>query len=325
MTSTTPNVATREAGRRAKEAGIIRDVKHFLFLIVVVGMLAPNLFAADATTLPADARASVELWPGVVPGEKGDIGAEFNKAAAEHKVRITNVTKPTIAVYKPAAGKDTGAAVMICPGGAYSVLATDIEGDSVRQWLNANGVTAILLKYRVPRREGRQKHEAPLEDAQRAVGLIRQHAAEWKIDPHRLGLIGFSAGGHLGAVVSSTFDKRVYERIDEADDQSCRPDFAMLIYPFYMTPDDDHTKLAPELHVTDKTPPTFMVMTEDDRVWYATTYLLALKEAKVPAEMHIYAKGGHGYGLGKDGGPVATWPKRAEEWLKASGWLESRK
>jgi acetyl esterase/lipase len=171
---------------------------------------------------------------------------------------------------------------------------------------------------------GRLKHEAPLEDAQRAMGLIRLHAGEWKIDPHRIGIMGFSAGGHLAADVSKTYEKRIYGAIDDADRQSCRPDFAMLIYPFYMTSDDDHTRLAPEFHVTDKTPPTFMVMTEDDRVWYATTYLLALMDAKVPAELLVYAKGGHGYGLGKDGGPVATWPRRAEEWLKAGGWLAPR-
>jgi acetyl esterase/lipase len=293
---------------------------YFLYCLCI--LFAFNAIAAEPTTAPATPLATLDLWPGVAPHEKGDIAAEYNKTAAEGKVRITNVTKPTIAIYKPSPEKDTGTAVMICPGGAYNVLATDIEGDSIRQWLNANGITAILLKYRVPRREGREKHEAPLEDAQRALGLIRAHASDWNIDPHRLGIIGFSAGGHLAAVVSNTFTKRVYDHIDAADDQSCRPDFAMLIYPFYMTPDSDHTKLAPEFHVTSETPPTFIVMTEDDRVWYATTYLLALKDAKVPAEIHIYAKGGHGYGLGKDGGPVATWPRRAEEWLKASGWLK---
>lgn len=302
-------------------------MKRFIFAFVLM-ITASRGVQADPTTAesPAPAPAdAIPIWPGVAPGENGDIGAETNRDAAQHRVRVTNVTNPTITIYHPTPEKDTGTSVIICPGGAYTVLAMDIEGASVREWLNSRGVTAIVLKYRVPRREGREKHEAPLEDAQRAMGLLRLHAREWRIDPNRLGVIGFSAGGHLAAMLSNTFNERTYAPIDEADKESCRPDFAMLIYPFYMTPNDDRTKLAPEFHVGEKTPPTFIVMTEDDRVWYAFTYALALKEANVPAELHVYAKGGHGYGLGKDGGPVATWPKRAEEWLTANGWLTASK
>lgn len=294
-----------------------------IYPLIAMLSFASIACAETAATRPAQLEP-MALWPGAAPGEKGDIGVEHNKSEAEKRIRITNVSQPTITVCRPTPETDTGAAVLLCPGGAYKHLAMDIEGEAVRGWLNSIGVTAVLLKYRVPEREGREKHAAPLQDAQRAMGLIRLHASEWKIDPNRLGVIGFSAGGHLSAVLSNTFEQRTYDAVDEADKQSCRPDFAMLIYPFYMTPDDDQTKLSPEIRVSEKTPPTFLVMTEDDRVWYAFTYALALKNVKVPAELHIYARGGHGYGIGKDGGPVATWPKRAEEWLLASGWLKAR-
>jgi acetyl esterase/lipase len=201
----------------------------------------------------------------------------------------------------------------------------DIEGEDVCRWLNENGVTAILLKYRVPRRAGREKHEAPLQDVQRAMGIVRQHAKEWSIDPTRLGVIGFSAGGHLCATLCGENEQRSYPAIDDADKESCRPDFALLIYPFYMTIESDNSKLAPEIHVTAKNPPAFLVMTQDDRVFYAYAYALAMKAAKVPIELHIFPTGGHGYGLGKKDGGTSEWPALAAEWLKRNGWLEKSK
>lgn len=292
--------------------------KCFALACALLLISASPLAAAEPATRPT---IEVPLWPSEAPGEKGNIGEEFNRAEGEGKLRITNVTKPTITVYHPDPGQANGAAVLVCPGGAYHVLAADIEGEAVCDWLNSMGITAVMLKYRVPRREGREKHEAPLEDAQRAMGLIRQHADEWKIDPDRIGVIGFSAGGHLAVMLSNTFQQRTYPPVDAADELSCRPDFAMPIYPFYLTSDEDPSKLSPEIRVTEKTPPTFMVMTQDDRIHYVYVYALALKQAQVPAELHVYAEGGHGFGLGRKDGPTAAWPKLAETWLRAGGWL----
>ena len=194
---------------------IVRVIKTIF--CVMFGLVALLSVHADPTSDPATTPSTppaeaITLWPGVAPGETGDIGAEINRDAAKGRVRVTNVTNPTITIYHPAPEKDTGTSVMICPGGAYAVLAMDIEGDAVRRWLNSMGVTAIVLKYRVPRREGREKHAAPLEDAQRAMGLLRLHAKEWKINPDRLGVIGFSAGGHLGAMLSTSFEQRPMRR-----------------------------------------------------------------------------------------------------------------
>lgn len=290
------------------------------------------LFALTISLGTSSARAAaapekpIRLWPGAAPGDKGDIGKETNKTKTpdDNIIRITNVTKPTITLFRAPADKDTGAAVIVCPGGGYNVLAWNHEGTTICEWLNSNGVNAVLLKYRVPRRADLEKHVAPLQDAQRAMGIVRHHAKDWKIDPARIGIIGFSAGGHLSAALCTNFEKRTYPRVDEADDENCRPDFAMLIYPFYLTPDDDTTKLSPEIRVSEKTPPAFIVMTQDDRVHYAYTYALALKKAKVPAELHVYATGGHGYGMRPGAGAVSAWPKLAAEWLKTNGWLAAK-
>jgi acetyl esterase/lipase len=202
----------------------------------------------------------------------------------------------------------------------------DLEGTEVCQWLNSNGVTAALLKYRVPARKGLERFTAPLQDAQRAIGLVRFHAPEWHIDPKRIGILGFSAGGHLSAVAGTHFDKRTYEPVDDADHASCRPDFVILIYPAYLVREHG-PELAPELTVTSNTPPTFIVQTEDDGVHVENSlfYYLALKQAKVPAEMHLFADGGHGYGLRESDKAVISWPKRAEEWMRGLGVLESKK
>jgi acetyl esterase/lipase len=279
-------------------------------------------------TLGVSTNASepILLWPQGAPGEKGDIGEEKDTSkpdvglvAGKPLIRLGNVSKPTITLYRPSKEKDTGAAVVVCPGGAYNILAMDLEGTEVCEWLNSIGVTGVLLKYRVPRRAGLEKHAAALQDAQRAITIVRHRAGEWGIDPKRIGIMGFSAGSHLSATASTNFDKRTYDAIDDADKESCRPDFTMLIYPAYLTVEKEGDKLAPELHVTSATPPTFLVQTEDDkiRVECSLFYYLALKQAKVPAEMHLYAAGGHGYGLRANDKTVTTWPKRAEEWLRS--------
>ena len=288
--------------------------------LLILAMIAVTCaFARAEAAAPA---GPIPLWPGAVaPGDKGDIGPETNKTPDDPVVRLVNVTRPTITVFRPPPDKDTGAAVIVCPGGGYNVLAWNKEGTDICDWLNATGVTAVLLKYRVPRRAGLEKHAAPLQDLQRATGIVRRRAQEWGIDPARVGVMGFSAGGHLSAALCTNFERRMYERVDAADDESCRPDFALLIYPFYLTPDDDPAKLSPEIPVGERTPPAFIVMTQDDRVHYAYAYALALKNAKVPAELHIYARGGHGYGMRAKAGAVSAWPRLAAEWLKANGWL----
>jgi len=282
-------------------------------------------------SLPAAQTPKViELWPGAAPGDKGALGEEHDTTkptdglvAGKPVVRLGNVSKPTLILYRPAAGKDTGVAVMVCPGGGYSILAMDLEGTEICQWLNSLGITGALLKYRVPSRPGLEKHVAALQDAQRALGLLRHQAGAYGIDPKRIGVLGFSAGGHLAAVLSNTDDHRTYPPIDAADAVNCRPDFAVLIYPAYLTVKEKNDKIAPELTITSNTPPTFIAMAEDDpvRVETGLFYAAALRKAKVPFELHIYPTGGHGYGLRPTRDLVTTWPQRAAEWLRSQGWL----
>jgi len=273
----------------------------------------------------------IRLWPGIAPGEKGGLGPEHdtttpkdNLIAGRPVARIGNVADPTITVYKPDAGMDTGAAVVVCPGGGYYILAMDLEGTEVCQWLNSIGVTGVLLKYRVPHREGRPAYAAPLEDAQRAVGLVRAHAKEWGVDPSRVGVLGFSAGGHLCAALSANCAARTYPRVDAADDLSCRPDFQILIYPGGLVKADSGYAIGPEVAVTAGTPPTFITMALDDpvRVENAIGYAMELKAAKVPMELHVYPTGGHGYGLRPSKDYVTTWPQRAADWMRSRGLLE---
>lgn len=213
--------------------------------------------------------------------------------------------------------------MVVFPGGGYQILAMDLEGTEICRWLNSIGVTAVLLKYRVPSPKGPPQYTHPLEDAQRAVGLVRYHAKEWGIDPNRIGVIGFSAGGDMAALLSNNFAKRTYSAVGPADAVSCRPDFTMLVYPAYLVDAKNNYKLAPELKVTRATPPTFLVQAEDDPVHVENSiyYFLALKKAGVPAEMHIYPAGGHGYGLRRTSKTVTTWPARAESWMRSLGVL----
>jgi acetyl esterase/lipase len=290
--------------------------------------LLPTVLSLVLLFAPCARAASepIPIWPGEAPGEKGDIGAETDRPQKpgqkpDDVIRITNVTKPTITLFPAPKEKATGTAVIVCPGGGYNILAWNKEGTEVCEWLNSIGVTGVLLKYRVPKRAGLEKHAPMLQDAQRALGLVRHRAKEFGIDPQRVGIMGFSAGGHLSAAASNNYSERTYPPIDDADKATCRPDFALLIYPAYLTVKDEGDKLAPELKVTKDTPPTFLVMTQDDgiRVECALFYYLALKNAKVAAEMHLYPTGGHGYGLRPSEHAVSTWPARAAEWMKSRG------
>ena len=214
----------------------------------------------------------MKLWPGIAPGDKGGLGREMDTTTAKDNliagrpvIRLGNVSDPTIAVYPPSQGKDTGVAVVVFPGGGFRILAMDLEGTEVCAWLNSIGVTGVLLKYRVPAREGRPEYAAPLQDAQRALGIVRSHAKEWGIDPHRVGVLGFSAGGHLAATLSSNSQARTYPRVDESDDASCRPDFQILVYPGGVVERGGYA-LAPDVAVAAETPPTFL-----DTAWRSAT------------------------------------------------------
>src|SRR5579875_2430611 len=274
------------------------------------------------------AMAVLSVWPGNPPGEIKPISEE-KKETTKGVTRITNVHKPTLSVFRPAKDKDTGAAVIVCPGGGYNILAWDLEGEEVAAWLNSIGVTGIVLKYRVPRRPDQPKDQPPLtalQDAQRALRLVRSQAKEWHIDPHRIGILGFSAGGHLAAWASTHFDKRAYEPIDQIDKVDCRPDFAILIYPAYLT-EKSKDELTPHIRVRKECPPMFLVHASDDHITAENSVrmYLALKRAGVSAELHVYASGGHGFGLRPSDKPCSTWPKSCEAWLRDQGLLKSAK
>ena len=270
-----------------------------------------------------DRMQTFDVWPGKAPGEQGDIGPErILPPRGEKPVqRVTDVTKPTVTVFRAPEDKRNGAAVLVCPGGGYNILAFDLEGTEVARWLNSIGVTAFVLKYRVPRRKERPKHEAPLQDAQRAMSLVRSKAKQWQVDPERIGILGFSAGGHLSAATSTNFDRRTYEPLDAADKVSCRPDFAVLVYPAYLTEGDN---LAAEIRVNSESPPIFFAHAGDDRISAenSVAMYMALRKAGVGGELHIYETGGHGFGLRPSSSPSSTWPARCEAWMKNRGLLK---
>lgn len=278
----------------------------------------------------ADEPLVLPVWPGKTVGDFGSIGPERVRAPHEAPTKdakwITNVTKPTVTVFRPAKDKDTGAAMVICPGGGYWNLAWDLEGEEVAAWLNRIGVTGVVLKYRVPRRPGQPEPlpaPGPLLDAQRAVSLVRSKAGEWGIDPKRIGIVGFSAGGHLAVTTATHFDRRAYEPIDGIDKASCRPDFAVAVYPGYLIPEDTATEeLAPYVRIPDGTPPMFFVHCGDDpesEPENCVSMYRALRKKKVPAELHVYPTGGHGFGIRKTDKACSRWTERCEDWLQSLG------
>jgi len=288
--------------------------------VLVLITFAPGLFAQKAAWEPASGHITLPLWLHPQAGTAPEIDATMSKdrlVAGKPVIRLSNVSNPTITLYQPSR-KNTGAALVVFPGGAYRVLAIDLEGTEVCDWLNSIGVTCVLLKYRVPDSGPYPKSAAALEDAQRAVAVVRAHAEQWHIDRERVGVLGFSAGAHLAAALSTHFDQRLYDPVDAADQLSCRPDFAVIVYPGYLAISEQNFAPNPEIHVTEKTPPSFIVQAEDDPVHVenSTVYFLALKNAKVPAEMHLYAQGGHGYGLRPTELPVTRWPALVEKWLR---------
>ncbi len=299
-------------------------MRNFLILLIISLGISTNASAQKPAWEPAPGHTTLNVWPYGAPGAPANAPAEIdtttpkeNLIAGKPLIRLGNVSLPTITIYSPAANKNTGAAIVVFPGGAYRILAIDLEGTEVCDWLNSSGITCVLLKYRVPDTGPYPKSSAALQDAQRALGIVRSRAAEWHIDPKRIGVLGFSAGAHLAAALSTHFEKRLYDSVDATDSTSCRPDFAVIVYPGYLAIAEQNFALNADIHPTEQTPPSFIVQSEDDPVHIenSTVYFLALKNAKVPAELHIYAQGGHGYGLRRTELPVTGWPKLLETWL----------
>src|SRR5579884_2353825 len=285
----------------------------------------------------ADKPIIVEIWPAKAPDEAANIGPETVRMSpkltkkevevTESTKLLTNISKPTITIYRPTKEKDTGAAVLICPGGGYWNLYWELEGEEVATWLTSQGMTGIILKYRVPRRADEPKDEParrPLQDAQRSISLVRSKAKEWYIDPKRIGIVGFSAGGHLAIATATRFEKRTYEPIDEIDKVSCRPDFAIAVYPGYLKAKDKE-ELAPGLRFPANTPPIFLAHGGADIISppeHSVLMYRALKRAGIQAELHIYAGATHDFGVRKVDKPCSTWTERCIDWLRSQGFLK---
>jgi acetyl esterase/lipase len=295
-----------------------------LYLLIAHG----NLHADTMVWQPAVGHTQIPIWPGAAPDAKPMPGQE-TETHGKTATAVRNVIQPTMTVYPPTA-KNTGAAVVVFPGGGFEILAIDLEGTEVCDWLTSAGITCVLLKYRVPsepydwrcdcRPHNRMVPKQALEDAQRTMGLVRLHATEWHIDSQKIGVLGFSAGGYLVAEISTHFERRLYKPIDDADKESARPDFAIAIYPGHIATED--SKLNKNVPVSRETPPTFLLQAEDDEVdgvRQSLVYYAALKEAGVPAEMHLYAHGGHAFGLRPTQFPITGWPRLAETWLQTIG------
>ena len=309
-----------------------------LRIVLLVGMALPirDLTAQNAPWQPSPGHTQVPIWPGAVPDARRLAGTETaaraeSPVAGKPWVYVEFVSQPTMTVYAPS-GQNTGAAVIVFPGGGYQILAIDLEGTEVCDWLTTRGITCVLLKYRVPGNR-RRPHSGPypdspdaLEDAQRTLGLVRQHAAEWHIDPHKIGVLGFSAGGHLVAAMSTHYPRRVYKPVDAADSVSCRPDFAVALYPGHLSNQPHPDVLNPDIKVTRETPPQFIVQAEDDPVdpvRNSLVYFTALQQAGAPVEMHIFAHGGHAFGLRHTDQPITDWPLLVEKWLVTIGAINN--
>ncbi|MGE5325698.1 MAG: alpha/beta hydrolase [Deltaproteobacteria bacterium] len=309
-----------------------------LIFILCLGLVSAGLGAQTPVWQPSPGHTQIPIWPGTPPDAQPVPGPEVT-TAVEHLVAgspwhwVSNVSRPTMTVYSPQ-GKNTGVAIVVFPGGGFEGLAIDLEGTEVCDWLTSRGITCVLLKYRVPslpfdwhckcRPDNFVKPALALEDAQRTIGLVRFHAADWHINPHKIGVLGFSAGGYLVAEISTNFERRTYPPIDGADDASCRPDFAVALYPGHLRTDRNELELNPNVPVTRQTPPTFLLQAEDDHVDSVNdslVYYIALKNAGVPVEMHLYAHGGHAFGLRRTAQPITAWPELVEKWLGTIGMI----
>ncbi len=308
-------------------------MKFKIALIALIGLVLVNadLFGQSK---------EIKLWNGEVPGSIPNFDYRQTVDSA-YWIKIRFVTDPALQVYPAPADKNTGAAIVVCPGGGYYGISFINEGIEVAKWLNEIGISAFVLHYRLPDDAiMKDKSIAPLQDGQEAVRLVRRNAKDWGIDPNKIGIMGFSAGGHLASTVSTHFDEKVYQAIDST---SARPDFSVLVYPVISMdstithwgsresllgkkPSEEMIKkFSNELQVTDKTPPAFIVHALDDYyvdIQNSIRYTMALRERKVPCELHLYEQGGHGFGLGYSNGTEKTWTKACEKWLEAKGFIK---
>lgn len=284
----------------------------FLFLVGTMSLLSQE--------------KEILLFPNGAPGENVKLkqvdDASGNKVAGCPVLRVGNVSEPTLTFYPAPVENNSGVTIIVNPGGGYNILAYNLEGTEICKRFNSYGVNCVLVKYRVPRREGLEKHVAPLQDVQRAIAYTRSHAKEWNINSDKIGVLGFSAGAHLSAVASTNYSSRTYPRIDSYDDVSLRPDFTVLVYPAYLSA--DNFRISPELKVDSNTPPTILIQTQDDKSFIDSSlfYYYALKQANVPAAMHLYPSGGHGYGARNTGHTVNEWPHRVLSWLRDIKMIE---
>ena len=311
---------------------VLRYHAWVVTLFIPLTLTAPC--AGQTAWQPAPGLTQVPIWPGASPNarplDKPEVAGTVvdsvgrpRPVAGKPWIHVDRISRPTLTVYAPKGG-NTGAAVVVFPGGGYNVLAIDLEGTEACDWLTSRGITCVLLKYRVPCVKTGPYRDclAALQDAQRSLGLVRLRAQEWHIDPRKIGVLGFSAGGHMVAALSAHFAKRLYPAVDSADKLSCRPDFAVALYPGHLAVPERGFALNPDIQVTSQTPPTFLLQAEDDPVdpvENSLVYYSALKKAGVPAELHVYVKGGHAFGLRRTASPITAWPELVEAWLGEIG------
>lgn len=308
-------------------------------LLVTCVLFASGVLYAQNVWQPSSGHTQIPIWSGTIPDARPARAPEIMKSTGSKSLvggkpwtSIEHVTQPTMTIYSPK-GKNTGAAIIVFPGGGYEILAIDLEGSEVCDWLTTQGVTCVLLKYRVPAPRSAPDWGAypqspiALEDAQRTIRLVRSRASEWNIDPHKIGVLGFSAGGHLVTAVSVHFNQRIYKEVDAVDQVSCRPDFAVALYPGHLSRKEGTLDLNPDIatHITAQTPPTFLLQNENDNIdtiWDAVSYYAALLKAHVPVEFHSYAEGGHAFGLRRTKYPATAWPQLVETWLHTIGVIQ---
>jgi acetyl esterase/lipase len=294
-------------------------------LVILLSVFAcAHAQAQPAVLRPSPAQVQMPIWPGTPPDAQPVPGPQM---------QWTNIVQPTMTVYSPQR-ENNGVAIVVFPGGGFEGLALKGEGTDVCDWLTSKGITCVLLRYRVPslpydwhckcRPDNLATPTLALEDAQRAMGLVRYHAAQWHIDPQKIGVLGFSAGGYLVAEISTRHAHRLYASVDAADEVSCRPDFAVAVYPGHLSAGGKAYALNPNVPVDQQTPPTFLLQAENDNVDgvnQSIAYYIALKDAGIPVEMHLYAQGGHAFGLRSTKLPIGRWPTLVEQWLHTLGVL----
>ena len=332
---------------------------RLLWCALVLASVGTSGYGRAQVWQPSAGHTQIPIWPQKAPDARPGVGPEVTIVSGKNSLvggrpvtAVGHVSQPTMTVYSPV-GRNNGAAVVVFPGGGYQILAIDLEGSEVCDWLTSEGVTCVLLKYRVPGesvlpKSGPYPESAEaLQDAQRTIRLVRSHATQWHIDPHKIGVLGFSAGGHLAVATSVYFNQQTYRHIDQADEVSCRPDFAVPVYPGHLNLEaaewdakhgrnkvvlhvapgginDKQLALNPNISVSKQVPPTFLLQNEDDdvdSVYDALSYFIALQRAGVPAELHVYPQGGHAFGLRRTTMPVTAWPALVATWLGSLGVL----